>query len=374
MRVLVSPDSFGGTLSAQQAADAIARGWLQTCPNDDVTSLPVCDGGPGFVDAIVQALGASRVPVIVTDPLGRAVPADFALLDHHAWIESAAACGLHLIDPSERNVGGASSFGLGQLIRAAIESGATHITIGVGGTATNDAGAGMLAALGATGQSSAGDDALKAGGLGLRTFETINLDAVHALLRGITLEVATDVDNPLLGARGATATYGPQKGADEDTVMRLEVALRHFRDLMGKRDDGKDASVALGAGSGGGIGYALLHLGATRVSGISFVMDTVGFTQHLTHYDLVITGEGCLDDQSLHGKVVIGVATKAAELGKPCIALAGEVRLGKRECASAGIDAAYSLKDTFGTEQAIGDASASLEALAARVARTWGRA
>ena len=316
------------------------------------------------------------MPVVVRDPLGRELPCEFALLDGHAWIESALAIGLHLLTPDERDPAMTSSYGLGQLIKAAIESGATHITIGVGGTATNDAGAGMLAALGATGESATGtnQEALMTGGLSLRTLEAVDLSAAHKMVQGITIEVATDVDNPLLGGRGATATYGPQKGANEDTVMRLEVALRHFRDLCGKRADGKDASVALGAGSGGGIGFALLMLGATRESGIGFVMDAVNFAEQAEQSDLIITGEGCLDDQSLHGKVVIGVATKTATIGKPCIVLAGEVRLGKRECASVGIDAAYSLKDVFGTETAWSQPETALSELASRVARTWGRA
>ena len=370
MRVLVSPDSFGGTLTALESALAIQTGWLQTSPDDEVVCLPISDGGPGFIDVVWQALGATRVPVVVQGPRGQDIPAEFALKGQHAWIESAQACGLHVLASDERDPGVTTSFGLGQLIRVATEMGATHITVGVGGTATNDGGAGMLAALGAT----SSPDVLKSGGLALRDLEAINLDNAHKLLQGVTLEIATDVDNPLLGGRGATGTYAKQKGADEDTVMRLEVAMRHFRDLCGKRHDGKDASLALGAGSGGGIGFGLLLLGATRQSGISFVMDTVGFADHVNHSDLVITGEGCLDDQSLHGKVVIGVATQVASVGKPCIALAGEVRLGKRECASAGIDAAYSLKETVGQQRALGDAQQALTELAARVARTWSRA
>jgi glycerate kinase len=155
--------------------------------------------------------------------------------------------------------------------------------------------------------------------------------------------------------------------------MRLEVSLREFTSVVGRRADGKDAAVAIGAGCGGGLGYGLLHLGAQRVSGIEYVMQTVNLAEEIAKADLVLTGEGCLDDQSLHGKVVAGLATAAANIGKPCVALAGEVRLGKRECASAGIDAAYSMKELFGA-QALAEPEASLQNLAARVARTWGRA
>ncbi len=381
MRVLVSPDCFTGTLSALEAAQAIATGWLQTRPEDEVKVLPVADGGPGFLDAITNAVGATRIPVVVSDPLGRQIPAEFAMLEKRAWIESAMACGTQLLDADELNPGMTTTYGVGQLIAAAVAAGAKQITIGVGGTATNDAGAGMWAALGATaeGGSLANDDlqskgaSLNQGGLALRKVSAIDFTPVLELLEGVELVLASDVDNPLLGGRGATATFAKQKGADEELVMRLEVSLREFSSMVGRRGDGKDAAVAIGAGSGGGLGYGLLHLGARRVSGIEYVMQLVDLGGEIAQADLVLTGEGCLDDQSLHGKVVAGLAAAAAEIGKPCVALAGEVRLGKRECASAGIDAAYSMKELFGP-QALSEPDASLQNLAARVARTWGLA
>lgn len=369
MRVLVSPDCFTGTLSALEASDAIRAGWLQTHPNDEVSVLPVCDGGPGFLDVAVNAFTATGVPVIVRDPLGRDIPAEFALAGNRAWIESAQACGLHLLATDERDAGVTSSYGVGQLISAAIDAGATNITIGVGGTATNDAGAGMWAALGATCE----DSSLDAGGLALRAVTSVDLAPAFARIAGVEIVVVTDVDNPLLGARGATATYAPQKGATEELVMRLEVSLRDFVQRVGKRSDGKDAAVALGAGSGGGLGYGLIHLGAVRESGIDYVMQAVGFDQKIAESDLVITGEGCLDDQSLHGKVVAGVAAAVSAVGKPCIVLAGEVRLGKRECASAGIDAAYSMKELYGAQAALNEPGQTLQTMAGRVAKTWGR-
>jgi glycerate kinase len=370
MRVLVSPDCFTGTLSALQAGEAIRTGWLHTNPNDVVSVLPVCDGGPGFLDVAVNAFSAARVPAIVRDPLGRDIPAEFAIAGQQAWIESAQTCGLHLLSVDQRDAGVTSSFGVGQLIAAAIDAGATHITIGVGGTATNDAGAGMWAALGATAQGSS----LDAGGLALRAITELDLAPALARIAGVEIVVVTDVDNPLLGARGATATYAPQKGATEELVMRLEVSLRDFAQLVGKRGDGKDAAVALGAGSGGGLGYGLIHLGAVRESGIDYVMQAVDFEQQIAESDIIITGEGCLDDQSLHGKVVAGVAAAVSAVGKPCIVLAGEVRLGKRECASSGIDAAYSMKELFGAQAALEEPAQTLQAMASRVAKTWGRA
>lgn len=365
----MSPDCFTGTLTALEAANAIRTGWLETNPTDEVVVLPVCDGGPGFLDVASNAFGATRVPVIVRDPLGREIPSEFALAGERAWIESALACGLQVLAQDERDPGVTSSFGLGQLIAAAIDAGATQITIGVGGTATNDAGAGLLAALGATATSGQ----LNTGGLGLCEIAEVDLSQALTRIANVSLVVVSDVDNPLLGSRGATATYAPQKGADRDLVMRLEVALRNFAEVVGKRVDGKDPAVALGAGSGGGIGYALLALGGTRESGIEYVMQSIGLPEQINASDLVITGEGCLDDQSLHGKVVAGVAAAVSAVGKPCVALAGEVRLGKRECASAGIDAAYAMKDLFGSASSLEQPAQTLQMLAARVAKTWGR-
>lgn len=369
MRVLIAPDSFGGTLRADEAAAAIAQGWLSTNPEDLVVQLPLSDGGPGFVAAVVAALGASVHQVIVTGPLGEQVPAQFAVLESQAWIEAASACGIHLLAPSALNPEITTSFGVGELIAAAIAQGATHITVGLGGTCTNDGGSGMLAALGATSNTAK----LHCGGAALIDIEDIDLSQVHQALNGVTLVAASDVDNPLLGLRGATATFAQQKGADDFAVMRLESALANFAKACGKRADGKDAAVALGAGAAGGLGFALIHLGAPRHEGIATVMQIIGFQEQLDYCDLVITGEGCLDDQTLHGKVVMGVAHRAAKGGIPCVVLAGEVRLGKREISNVGIDSAYAMKDLVGRDISLAQPFESLHALAARVAKTWGR-
>jgi len=369
MRILVAPDSFGDTMRADQAADAIARGWLSTNGSDEVISLPMSDGGPGFVAAISSALGAGIYTVIITGPLGQPVPAQFAMLENRAWIEAATACGLHLLDETSLDPEITTSFGVGQLIVAAIEQGATQITLGLGGTCTNDGGSGMLAALGAT---SATAD-LRQGGTALLDIEDVNLDRVFQSIQGVTLIAATDVDNPLLGLRGATATFARQKGADDSAVMRLESAMANFAKVCGKRTDGKDAAVALGSGAAGGLGFALIHIGAQRLPGIATVMHILEFEEQLARADLVITGEGCLDDQTLHGKVAMGVAQSAAKFGVPCVVLAGEVRLGKREISNVGIDSAYSMKDLVGRDVSLSAPTQSLEALAARVAKTWGR-
>ena len=370
MRVLVSPDCFTGTLTAVEASHAIREGWLRTNPHDEVHVIPLSDGGPGFLGCVIEALGASNIPVVVKDPLGREIPAEFAILDNQAWIESAQACGLAHLEPDERNPLTTSTYGVGQLIAAAIDAGAQRITIGLGGSGTNDAGAGALAALGAESKSGA----LDSGGAALASLSDV--DMRHALERIADVEIvlATDVDNPLLGLRGATAMFGRQKGADDNDIMILEGALEHFASVLGKRADGKEPAVALGAGAAGGLGYGLMHLGASRVAGIGTVMNMLGIDEQIRNADLVITGEGCLDDQSLHGKVIAGVADRAVAHGKPCLALAGDVRLGKREASTAGIDSAYSMTELAGKQAAMGQPRQVLADLAQRVAKTWGRA
>ena len=370
MRVLVSPDCFTGTLTAVEAAHAIREGWLRTNPQDEIHVVPMSDGGPGFLACVVEALGATAVPVIVRDPLGRDVPAEFAILGTQAWIESAQACGLAHLALNERDPLVTSTYGVGQLIDAAIDAGATRITVGLGGSGTNDAGAGALAALGATCRSGA----LDAGGAALRDVVDIDLSEALRRVAGVDIVLASDVDNPLLGLRGATAMFGRQKGADDNRIMILEGSLEAFANVLGKRADGKAPAVALGAGAAGGLGFGLMHLGATRVPGIGTVMDMLGIDEKLSVSDLVITGEGCLDDQSLHGKVIAGVADRAVAQGKPCLALAGDVRLGKREASTAGIDSAYSMVELAGKEAALGQPFQVLADLAQRVAKTWGRA
>lgn len=368
MRVLVSPDCFTGSLTAVEAATAIRAGWLQVHPQDEVVIAPLSDGGPGFVSGLHAVLGGELISVIVKDPLRKQTPAQYLLQGNHAWIESAQACGLHLISQPDRDPKITTTFGVGELISDAINRGATKITIGLGGSGTNDAGAGMLAALGATGSGS-----LDSGGAALAQLANLDLSQALTKVAGIELIVASDVDNPLLGLRGATAIFGPQKGADDFAVMELEGALEHFSSLCGRRSDGKDPAVALGAGAAGGLGFGLLLIGATRVAGIETVLATVNLDQEIANTDLVITGEGRLDDQSLHGKVVAGVAKHASQAGKPCVVLAGDVRLGKRECANAGIDSAYSMTEFAGLERSLSQPIQVLTEVSARVASSWGR-
>jgi glycerate kinase len=376
VRVIFCPDSFTGTLSAAEAADAMARGWLRTRPDDSVVTLPQSDGGPGFVSALHGALGGELRTELVSDPLGRTIDAQWLFVGDSAYIESASACGLHLLAGDERNPALTSTFGVGQLVAAAIAAGARRVVVGLGGTATNDAGAGLLAALGATARDSRGDDVtylLASGGLGLRDIASVDISVVSDLLRGVTIEVATDVDNPLLGLRGATNTFGPQKGASNEVVMQLEGSLQHFSDVIGRRADGKSAAVALGAGAAGGLGFALMHVGAIRTAGIDRIMEFSGLNSAVKSADLVVTGEGSFDWQSLSGKVVTGVARAALELGVTVVVVAGQVDLGRREWQSIGVHGVYSLVEMVGETEAFSNASLALSDALARVARTWGR-
>jgi glycerate kinase len=359
VRVIAAPDCFGGTLTAVAAARAMADGWSRTAPNDVLVQVPVSDGGPGFVDVLGAAGLGEAVPVTVSDPFGRPVPAGLLMSGRTAYVESAQAAGLHLLTPQERDPLRASSAGVGQLVRAALDAGADQIVVGLGGTAVNDGGAGLLSALGLGGA----DGWLDPGPL-----DPTDLDP---RLRDVRLIAATDVDSPLLGLTGASAVYGPQKGATPDDVQRLDAALARWAAAL-RRDLQADVADRPGAGAAGGLGAALYALGATRRSGIELVLEAVDLTGRVAGADLVVTGEGSYDAQSLRGKAVSGVARTAADQGLPCLVLAGTVEVGVREAAAHGVDAAYATANLAGSA----DASRArpeywLRELAARVARQW---
>lgn len=372
MRVLIAPDSFGGTLSAAQAAASIADGWLGAAGHDSVVVRPLSDGGPGFVDVLHANLGGELLAVTVPDPLGRSVPATVLMVGDTAYVESAQACGLHLLAPDERDPKIGTSYGVGVLLAAAVETGARTVVIGLGGSGTNDGGAGMLAALGA-GPVGEGGTALPHGASPLLACTGL---AGEPALRGVALVAASDVDNPLLGLYGASAVYGPQKGATRDDVQILDAALTRWADVLQRSLPAPpDLGALPGGGAAGGIGVALLALGATRQSGIGLVRDLIDLDAALDDADLVVTGEGSFDWQSLRGKVASGVASAALERGVPCLVLAGRVDVGRRELAVAGVEAAYSLVEHVGSvERAMSDAAGGLTALAGRVAREWSRA
>lgn len=375
VRVVVAPDSFGETLSAAQAATAIAGGWQRVAPADEVVRRPLSDGGPGFVEVLRSALEAARlVPVRTTDPLGRQVPGTVLLSGGTAYVESAQACGLHLLAESERDPLVTTSYGLGALLRAAVDSGARTVVVGLGGSATNDGGAGLLAALGG-GPVDARGAALPPGGaplLDVSALESAARDGA-ALLGEVDLVVASDVDNPLLGPVGASAVFGPQKGATPADVRLLDQALTAWAQALHTLPGCPPGLAELpGAGAAGGIGAALLALGARFESGIGLVRRLVGFETALEGAGIAVTGEGSFDAQSLRGKVVTGVATAAAERGLPCLVLAGQVSVERREMAAAGIEAAYSVADQVGSvEQAMAQPAEGLTSLAERVAGAW---
>ncbi|WP_213450780.1 glycerate kinase family protein [Rhizomonospora bruguierae] len=369
VRVLICPDKFAGTLTAVEAATAIAEGWRAAMPGADTVLRPLADGGPGFLEVLAAALDGSTVPVRTVDPLGRPAAGQVFTAGGTAYLESAQACGLHLLTGAERDPKITTSYGLGLLLAAAVETGARRVVVGLGGSATTDGGAGMLAALGAAPLHADGY-ALPYGGAALAGVDS--LGGVPRL-RGVELVGATDVDNPLLGLHGAANVFGPQKGATRADILLLDAALERWAGVLQTLRTCPPGLAGLpGAGAAGGLGAALLALGGRTESGIGLVRRLTGLDEALDAADLVITGEGSFDHQSLRGKVVAGVATAAAERGLPCLVLAGRVGAGRREAAAIGVTEARSLVEHFGDERAaMSRAAEGLRAVAARLARQW---
>lgn len=362
MRVVVAPDKFAGTLTAVEAAAAITAGWLRHASHDTVVQVPMADGGPGFLDVLHAVRGGELVAVTVSDPYGAPVPATVLRDGDVAWIESAQAVGLHLTDPADRDPHRGTSYGVGELVAAALELGARRVVVGLGGSGTNDGGAGLLAALGATcaaGRLDAGPDALA-------DLAGVDLSAARQRVGAVELVAATDVDNPLLGLVGATKTFGPQKGLAEVDLLGVDAALHRLAEATDRK-----VADAKGAGAAGGLGFALQLLGATRAPGVALVAEAVGLTDRLRGADLVVTGEGSFDFSSRAGKVPQGVAALAQEALVPCVVAAGRVAIGAREMRTLGIESAYSLLDRYGEQRALGEPAAALADLAERIARTW---
>lgn len=363
MRVLIAPDKFAGTLTAVEAAEAIAAGWRRRAPEDELDLAPMADGGPGFVGVLHASLGGELLAVTVSGPYGVPVPASVLVADGTAYVEAAQACGLHLVPAEERDPERATSYGVGELVAAAVDAGATRVVVGLGGTGTNDAGAGLLKALGAVPVPAT---ALDRGPSTLATLESVDLEPARARVAGVELVAASDVDNPLLGLIGATSVYGPQKGIADDRKIVVDAAL----DRLATATD-KKVGLQKGAGAAGGLGFALLLLGARREPGIDVVAEAVGLPERAARADLVITGEGAFDFTSRSGKVPYGVAEVASRALRPCLALAGAVLVGSREMRALGIESAYSVTDLVGEEASFADPAGTLAALAERVARSW---
>ncbi len=364
MHVVFAPDKFAGTLTALEAASAMATGWARRAPDDELVEVPMSDGGPGFVDVLHAALGGELHAVTVSGPYGDPVPAAVLAVGDTAYVESAQAVGLHLTEPELRDPERGTTRGLGELLGHAADTGASRIIVGLGGSATNDAGAGLLAALGATAEGGPLDE----GPAGLSGVTSVALDAARSRFAGVELVLASDVDNPLLGINGATKIYGPQKGLPEERLVTVDGWLQGFADATDRK-----VAAQKGAGAAGGLGFALLLLGGTRRPGVSLVAEAVGLAQEMARADLVVTGEGAFDFSSRSGKVPYGVAEIAAAHLVPCIALAGQVLVGSREMRALGVESAYSLVDLVGEERALGAPAEALAELATRTARTWSR-
>jgi glycerate kinase len=343
MKIVVAPDKFKGSLPAAEVADAIAAGLCAELPGAEVVSIPVADGGDGTVDAAVAA-GFERVPVTVDGPTGEPVRASYARRGEVAVVELASACGLMRLPGGRREPLTASSFGAGQALAAALAAGARRIIFGVGGSASTDGGAGLLQALGARVLDTRGEP-LARGGAALCDVAALDLAGLHPALRGASVILATDVVNPLTGPDGAAEVYGPQKGATPDQVRELDRGLRRWAAVVAAAT-GNDQSQAPGTGAAGGVGFAALAvLGAERRLGIDVILDLLDFDAALDGTDLLITGEGSLDTQTLAGKAPVGVAQAAARRGIPVVAVAGRSTLTEDELARAGIGAVYTLSD-----------------------------
>ncbi|MGY1727917.1 glycerate kinase [Geodermatophilus sp. SYSU D01062] len=364
MRIVVAPDSFKGTLTAEDAADAVARGLARVRPDAEVLARPVADGGEGTVAAAVRA-GYRPVTTTVGGPDGRPVRATFAVDGTTAVVELAAAAGLGLLDRPAPTT--ATTRGVGELLLAALDAGARRVVLGLGGSATTDAGAGLLQALGVRLLAADGRD-VPPGGAGLAHLARIDPGARDPRLHGLEVRVATDVDNPLTGPSGAAAVYGPQKGATPAQVAELDAALARFAAVV-RRDLGIDLEgrPAMGAAGGAAAGVAAV-LTCSVGSGAELVADLVGLDEALAGADLAITGEGSLDAQSLRGKAPAVVAARARRAGVRCVALAGRVALSDDELRGAGFAAAHALTDVEpDLARCLAEPAAVLGELAARV-------
>ncbi len=370
MRIVVAPDKFEGSLTADEAARAIEAGLLRARPDAEVVRLPVGDGGAGTLAAVV-ASGFDRVPVRATGPTGEPVEAAIAVHAGSAFVEMAEASGLRRLPGGRKAPFEASTYGTGELIRAALDLGVRELVLGIGGSATTDGGTGMASALGARFLDGQGDE-LPPGGAVLLRLARIDTTGLDPRIGEVEVTVASDVDNPLVGPQGAAAVYGPQKGAAPGDVLLLDSALRRYARVLAD-GLGLDLAATPGAGAAGGLGAgAVAFLGATLRPGIELVLDLVGFADAVAGADLVVTGEGKVDAQSLRGKAPFGVARAATGHGVPVVAVGGVVEVAQRELRAAGFEEAHALTSLEpDVERCIAKAAELLERLAERVGRAW---
>ncbi|MDN7675465.1 glycerate kinase [Burkholderia oklahomensis] len=369
MKIVIAPDSFKESLTAVETARQIEAGFREVFADADYRCLPIADGGEGTVDALVTAAGGERRIANVGDPLGRPARAAFGILpDGTAVIEMAEASGLHLVPPDLRDPRVTSSRGTGELIRAALDAGARRFIVGLGGSATNDGGAGMLQALGAH-LADADGRPIGAGGAQLTRLARIDVAGLDGRLAGCTFEVACDVDNPLVGPNGASAVFGPQKGATPEMIAHLDHNLAHFAAII-ERDVGPAVAQLSGGGAAGGLGAAMsAFLTATLRPGIEIVTDALRLRDAIRGASLVVTGEGCIDGQTLRGKAPIGVARIAAECGVPVVAIGGAVTGQADALYRHGIDAIFaSVGRACTIDEALRDAAINVRFAARNVA------
>ena len=370
MRVVLAPDKFKGCLTATEVVDALASGILAGNPDVDLVRLPIADGGDGTVAAALSR-GFTAVSVGASGPTGEPLSATYARLDRQAVVELAGVCGLDLLPGRRPDPLGSSTYGLGQVLAHAIEHGATDIVLGIGGSASTDGGAGMVQALGARLLDDQGRD-LPRGGAALRDLAGLDLAGLTRTLGAARVVVASDVDNPLLGPRGAAAVFGPQKGAGPDDVALLDQALAVWAERVSSAT-GTHLADRAGAGAAGGTGFAALALlNAELRPGIELMLEWLDFDRAVGGADLVVTGEGSLDEQSLAGKAPIGVAKAAARAGVTTVAVAGRSLLGAERLRSAGIARAYPLADLEpDVARSMANAAALLQDMGRRIANDW---
>lgn len=373
MKIIIAPDSFKESLTAMQVAEAIEQGFSEIFPQAEYIKLPMADGGEGTVESMVAATGGELVNVEVTGPLGAPVKAFYGWMGdgETAVIEMAAASGLHLVAPEQRNPLITTSYGTGELILAALNHGARKIILGIGGSATNDGGAGMMQALGVQLSDQQGK-ALTVGGAALAQLVDIDLSQLDDRLAQTDILVACDVDNPLCGAKGASAVFGPQKGATPERVQQLDAALQHYGEKI-EQVTGKSVINVAGAGAAGGMGAALFGLLNARLQpGIEIVTEALKLAAAVQEADLVITGEGRIDSQTIHGKTPVGVARVAKRFDIPVIAIAGSMAPDYEVVHQHGLDAVFSVLNHIQTlPEALEEASDNIRITARNVAAVW---
>ena len=370
MKIVIAPDSYKESLSALDVATAIEQGFSEIFPDAEYVKIPVADGGEGTVEAMVEATEGRIVRIAVTGPLGEQVEGFYGLSgdEKSAFIEMAAASGLELVPQKKRDPLKTTSWGTGELMRHALDAGVKHIIIGIGGSATNDGGAGMVQALGAKLLNGDGEQ-IAQGGSALESLQSIDISELDTRLKSCRIEVACDVTNLLTGKKGASAVFGPQKGATAEMISRLDGALERYAKII-ERDLDINVLKLSGGGAAGGMGAALYAFcGAELRPGIEIVTEALGLAEQLADADLVITGEGRIDSQTIHGKVPVGVAKVAKRYNKPVIGIAGSLTADAGVVHDHGLDAVFSVIYTICTlEDALRNARENVRITARNVA------